>query len=355
MAHDVFISYSADDKSVADAMCSMLESNGLQCWMAPRDILPGMDWGGSIIDAIAGTRVMVLVLSSHSNTSSQVKREVERAVNKDVIVIPFRIEDVTLSKSLEYQLSSTHWMDAITPPLADHLQTLAERIKQILSTDSPAVPPVTKAPRPPIQPIQPVIPFYKRRAVFLSAPVLIVLLAVVSVAWLMIRRNSTTEPAVSQSTGSTPTPIATSPLNATSTPRNEQPTTQPTPSPNRSPGPSPSVVASPPSGELAVPKIYGKSYHVARKLLLKEGWQPNERLLSYGRDPATQEGNGPTFWKRGYHELVTCSGSAAAECLFEFFDTSNRILVVVTAGEEDENGAYHATVKRTVFKQKQDK
>jgi hypothetical protein len=91
MAHDVFISYSAADKPIADAMCSTLESNGLRCWIAPRDILPGMDWGGSIIDAIATSRVMVIVLSSNSNKSPQVKREVERAINKDVIVIPFRI------------------------------------------------------------------------------------------------------------------------------------------------------------------------------------------------------------------------------------------------------------------------
>src|SRR6185503_8762067 len=136
MAHDVFISYSADDKPIADAMCSTLESKGIRCWIAPRDILPGMDGGGSITDAIASSRVMVLLLSSNSNASQQVKREVERAVNKEVIVIPFRIEDVTLSKSLEYQLSLTHWMDAITPPIEKHLQTLAEKVRQILPADS---------------------------------------------------------------------------------------------------------------------------------------------------------------------------------------------------------------------------
>ena len=52
MAHDVFISYSSKDKAVADAVCAGLEGRGIACWMAPRDIVPGVDWGAAIIDAI---------------------------------------------------------------------------------------------------------------------------------------------------------------------------------------------------------------------------------------------------------------------------------------------------------------
>ena len=50
MAHDVFISYSTKDKPTADAACAALEAKGIRCWIAPRDILPGSDWGEAIID-----------------------------------------------------------------------------------------------------------------------------------------------------------------------------------------------------------------------------------------------------------------------------------------------------------------
>ena len=40
MALDVFISYSSLDKATADAVCNQLESAGISCWIAPRDILP---------------------------------------------------------------------------------------------------------------------------------------------------------------------------------------------------------------------------------------------------------------------------------------------------------------------------
>ena len=342
MAHDVFISYSANDKPIAEAMCSTLESNGLRCWIAPRDILPGMDWGGSIIDAIASSRVMVLVLSSNSNSSSQVKREVERAVNKDVIVIPFRIEDVSLSKSLEYQLSSTHWMDAVTPPIEDHLQTLAEKIGQILATDNGENTPVPGKDKKPVKPVQ---TFPQRWVTYLAAALVMGLIAVVGLAWWLSQRNSKPESNATVATQTTPNPASTQ----TSTPAAEQNNAQQ----KVTPSPTPSPVSSPeskPGGQLSIPKIYGTTYDVARKLLIKEGWQPNERHISHGKDPDVQLGNGPIFWKRGYRELDTCSGSALAECLFEFIDPTERVLVVVTQGEEDEHGAYHATVKRTSLK-----
>jgi hypothetical protein len=132
MVHDVFVSYSSKDKPTADAACAVLESYGIRCWVAPRDILPGSDWGGSIIEAISGARAMVLIFSANANASPQIKREVERAVNKGIPVVPLRIEDVVPTASLEYFISTPHWLDAFTPPLERHLQYLAEVVRKIV-------------------------------------------------------------------------------------------------------------------------------------------------------------------------------------------------------------------------------
>ena len=133
MAHDVFISYSVRDKTVADAVCATLEGRKIRCWIAPRDVLPGKIWGEAIIEGLEQSRLMVLVFSSSSNNSSQVMREVERAVNKGIPVIPFRVEDVPLSKSMEYFISAAHWLDALSPPLEVHLQKLADAVGALLA------------------------------------------------------------------------------------------------------------------------------------------------------------------------------------------------------------------------------
>lgn len=136
MAVDVFISYAIADKLTADAACASLEFNSIRCWIAPRDVLPGMDYAESIIEAIEKVRAMVLIFSSNANHSNQVKREVERAVHHGIPIIPFRIEDVPPARALEYYISSPHWLDALTPPLDQHLKQLASTIQILLDRAS---------------------------------------------------------------------------------------------------------------------------------------------------------------------------------------------------------------------------
>jgi TIR domain-containing protein len=132
MAHDAFISYSNQDKATADAACTILESSGVRCWIAPRDVPPGSQWAGAIVDAIDKCKVIVLIFSSQANISNQIHREVERAVSKGIPIFPLRIEDVSPSSSMEYFLGSIHWLDALSPPLEQHLHRLAEAVRSYL-------------------------------------------------------------------------------------------------------------------------------------------------------------------------------------------------------------------------------
>jgi len=157
MAHDVFISYASEDKITADAVCARLESHRIRCWIAPRDVLPSMDYGQALVEAIRQSRLVVLVFSARSNDSPHVKREVERAVSNGIPILPFRIEDVTPSSSLEFFIAGAHWLDALTPPLERHLERLAETVELLLSrAGTPPV--VSREPEPPIREPAPMSP-----------------------------------------------------------------------------------------------------------------------------------------------------------------------------------------------------
>ena len=136
MSAPVFISYSQPDYDCAMELVARIESEGITCWIAPRDIAPAADWAAEIIDAIAGASVMILVFSAGSNDSAQVRREVERAVHKQVSILPFRLENVLPSKSLEYFLSAQHWMDAFPPPREPHYARLVSHLKTRLAEKS---------------------------------------------------------------------------------------------------------------------------------------------------------------------------------------------------------------------------
>lgn len=133
MAHDVFVSYCSADKALADAVCAKLEASHVRCWIAPRNVLAGTEYADSIVSAIQGCKVFVLVFSSGANASPHVRRELERAVSKGKVVLPLRTEDVTPSGTFEYCLSNTHWLDAITPPIEERLRELRETVSLLLS------------------------------------------------------------------------------------------------------------------------------------------------------------------------------------------------------------------------------
>lgn len=145
MAHDAFICHSAKDKTTADAVCAMLESSGIRCWIAPRDVTAGMEWSECIIDAIEECRVMVLVFTTNANESPQIRREVERAVNRGVAILPLRIEDILPGRALEYFIGNVHWLDAMTPPLESHLHNLAGTVKILLGRLPQHVSPIPHA------------------------------------------------------------------------------------------------------------------------------------------------------------------------------------------------------------------
>jgi TIR domain len=135
MARDVFISYSQPDHDCAFELVARLEGQGINCWIAPRDIAPSADWAAEIMDAISSARAMILVFSASSNLSPQVRREVERAVHKQLSILPFRIEEVLPSKSLEFFLSAQHWMDAFSPPREPHYARLCNYLKTQLAAE----------------------------------------------------------------------------------------------------------------------------------------------------------------------------------------------------------------------------
>jgi TIR domain len=152
MAHDVFISYSSEDKLAADAVCGALEAASIRCWIAPRDVVPARSYSGEITRAINNSRVMVLIFSEHSNVSAAVLSEVELAANARIPILNFRVDDSPLGDDLRFYLQRLHWLDALTPPIEQHHARLVQMIQTLLAPSS--TPKEEELPpRPPASPV----------------------------------------------------------------------------------------------------------------------------------------------------------------------------------------------------------
>ena len=81
---DVFISHSKKDSVVAQSVCFALESNGIKCWIAPRNINAGENYVESIMNAMDNCRAVVLIMSISANESDHVFNEIEKAATERV-------------------------------------------------------------------------------------------------------------------------------------------------------------------------------------------------------------------------------------------------------------------------------
>lgn len=108
---NIFISHSSKDAVAAEKVCRVLEEKGNKCFIAPRDIRPGREYAEEIINGLEQSAVVVLLMSKNANQSPHVLREVEHAVSNKIPILVYKLEDVVLTKSMEYFLMTHQWID----------------------------------------------------------------------------------------------------------------------------------------------------------------------------------------------------------------------------------------------------
>ncbi|MBE6734650.1 MAG: TIR domain-containing protein [Ruminococcaceae bacterium] len=128
----VFISYSTKDADIANQLRHILETNGIPCWMAPKSIPAGSDYGTEIPKAIKNCKVFLLLLSSSSQTSEWVPKEVGLAIGKGKVVIPFQIDNAAISDAFDFYLTNSQRIDAYNRT-AEAYRELIERLMQLLT------------------------------------------------------------------------------------------------------------------------------------------------------------------------------------------------------------------------------
>ena len=132
MAHDVFISHAYRDKPIAVAICKRLESAQVGCWIAERDVSAGGDWTEATRNAIASSRVMVLLLSENANAAPHIERGIAHAFYTKRAILPVRLTETPPKRAFLFYLGNARWFDAFPSPPEQHLEELAASINGIV-------------------------------------------------------------------------------------------------------------------------------------------------------------------------------------------------------------------------------
>lgn len=147
MKYDVFISYSSHDQKVVEGLCGHLESCGIRCFVAYRDIPRGVAWADAIVEALDESRMMVVVFSNHFNNSVQVNREIEIASEDHKHILTYRLSDAAFRGAKKYYLKNLHWIDAFPNP-EKNFSSVADGVAKLLGLKLKTVAKIEQSPKP---------------------------------------------------------------------------------------------------------------------------------------------------------------------------------------------------------------
>jgi len=125
----VFLSHSSTDAALAAELCTRLEAQGVRCWIAPRDIVPGRSWADECVRGIEQSSAFILLASANAVSSVEVLSEVEQAHKRRKPLYTVLIGKPKVSKELDYYISRLHWIEFA----GDSVDTLANRLAQALN------------------------------------------------------------------------------------------------------------------------------------------------------------------------------------------------------------------------------
>ena len=126
MSKQVFISYSTKD-SLPGLFRECIEMHGIECWIAPRDIIAGVPYARSIIEGIKTCNIFLIFISRNSIKSEDVLNELDNAHGLHKTIIPIFLDNIDLSDELCYYLKRKQWIDCSASTL-DGLKGLLSRL-----------------------------------------------------------------------------------------------------------------------------------------------------------------------------------------------------------------------------------
>lgn len=129
--YDAFISFSSKDNDIALKIVDALEAEGLKCFISSRDIGTSEEWAEKIVYSLDRSRMVVYIHTENSNKSTQIGREVQRAIdNKNLPFITYRLTDEEFQGSKAYFIASLNWIDSLVDPY-ENIDKLIKAVKDV--------------------------------------------------------------------------------------------------------------------------------------------------------------------------------------------------------------------------------
>ena len=131
---DICAIYLKEDKAIIKKLVSKLESDGISCWVPPRDF--NQDNIEDVKKVIEKSNILLLALNNNTSKNKQIINILEEALENDLEIIPFVTGKVDSDLYSEYFFYQFSWVDAYEDEFDEAYEVLLEAIDE-LSDETP--------------------------------------------------------------------------------------------------------------------------------------------------------------------------------------------------------------------------
>jgi len=141
---EVFISYSREDKDRVLDLAARLRAAGVSLWIDQGGIDGATLWGEEIVNALEGSKVLLLAVTAAATKSHNVAKEVVLVSERKGHILPVHLEPTTIPASLKYPLAGIQHIEYYNGDADANLKVILRSLERAGVTISP--------PRPVAQP-----------------------------------------------------------------------------------------------------------------------------------------------------------------------------------------------------------
>ncbi len=142
---DVFLSYSREDKARVLVLAGKLRAAGVNIWIDEGGIDGAALWGESIVRALEGAKVLLLMVSPSAVSSHNVAKEVMLTSERKGNILPVHLEPTTIPLSLKYPLAGIQHIEFYHGDPDDNLKAILRSLDGLGVTIAPQPAVVTSA------------------------------------------------------------------------------------------------------------------------------------------------------------------------------------------------------------------
>ena len=128
---DVFLSYSREDKARVLDLAARLRTAGVNMWIDQGSIDGAALWGESIVHALEGAKVLLLMVTPSAVSSHNVAKEVMLTSERKGHILPVHLEPTTIPPSLKYPLAGIQHIEFYQGDPEENLRAILHSLQTL--------------------------------------------------------------------------------------------------------------------------------------------------------------------------------------------------------------------------------